>query len=168
MPFVHCCHFMSTSPPPPPLIFREGSDCSWPSYLYSLFTNPFRLGWQHYTAHASLMSNKDPFLVDAFNQTKKRQTSGRQNLRLQNPPKIFHRNYIKLKIHGRLEGKQCRARWSGSLLWVASSRSTLFANFIIFFFCAFKGYYYVLIWSKIIIKYLEGILRSRIKNYRIF
>ena len=71
----------------PPLTFREGSDCSWPSYLYSLFTNPFRLGLQHYTAHASLMSNKHPFLVDAFNQTKKRQTSGRQNLRLQNPPK---------------------------------------------------------------------------------
>ena len=38
--------------------------------------------------------------------------------------------YIILRIQ-KLEGKQCRSRWGGSL-WATSSRSTLFANSAIF------------------------------------
>ena len=43
---------------------------------------------------------------------------------------MLSQSYIILRIQ-RLEGKQCRSRWGGSL-WATSSRSTLFANSVIF------------------------------------
>ena len=44
--------------------------------------------------------------------------------------KMLSPSYIILRIQ-RLEGKQCRSRWGGSL-WATSSRSMLFANSAIF------------------------------------
>ena len=44
--------------------------------------------------------------------------------------KMLSPSYIILRIQ-RLEGKQCKSRWGGSL-WATSSRSTLFANSAIF------------------------------------
>ena len=59
-------------------------------------------------------------------------TTEKQTTKFSSPnfQKMLSPSYIILRIQ-RLEGKQCRSRWGGSL-WATSSRSTLFANSAIF------------------------------------
>ena len=53
--------------------------------------------------------------------------SGRQKFMSANFQKMLSQSYYIILRIQRLEGKQCRSRWGGSL-WATSSRSTLFAN----------------------------------------